>query len=244
MPYKSYEVYDNDDFFDQYIHKRNRGNAPNELIEKPIIEALLGNVQGKEILDLGCGDGIFGKELLDKGAKYYYGIDGSVNMTKLANKNLNGCNATIAKQAIESFQFKEKIFDLILSRLVFHYIEHIDELLAKIESCLRKNGEFICSMEHPIITSCYESYHNNSKRMNWVVDNYFYSGERINTWIDKDVVKYHKTIEEYFKAFKSANFEVSEIRESKPLLVNFKEKSEFERRMKIPLFIIFKLLKK
>ena len=56
MKYKSYTVYDEDDFFEKYYQKRNLGNAPNERIEQPIIDELIGEISGLKVLDLGCGD--------------------------------------------------------------------------------------------------------------------------------------------------------------------------------------------
>ncbi len=64
MNFKSYSVYDEEDFFEKYNAKRAKGKSPNELIEQPIINELLGNVEGKQILDLGCGDGKYGLTLL------------------------------------------------------------------------------------------------------------------------------------------------------------------------------------
>lgn len=241
MKYKSYQVYDNKDFFEKYIKRRKSGNAANELIEKPIINELIGDVKDQEILDLGCGDGLYGKELLEKGAKSYLGIDGSKNMHELAQKNLKGLNAKIIHQDIENLQLDRNKFDLIISRLVLHYIENPAPLLKQIQSSLTQNGKFVISIEHPIITSCYDAYNKNSNRGSWIVDNYFSDGERINNWINKDVIKYHKTIEQYWDLFQQANFKISSIRESKPIEANFEDGYEYKRRKRIPLFMMFKL---
>ena len=58
------------------------------------------------------------------------------------------------------------------------------------------------------------------------------------------MVKYHRTIEEYWQLIHKSGFKVIEIRESKPLKTNFKKLEEYERRKRIPLFLIFKLKKK
>lgn len=241
MEYKSYTVYDNQDFFDAYIQKRSLGGSPNETLEKPIMDELIGDVQGKDILDLGCGDGKYGKSLLEKGAKTYLGVDGSTNMTNLAMQGIESPQMKIEQATIEKYQFEADRYDLVISRLVFHYIENLDKIFEDIHKSLRKNGSLIFSIEHPIITSCYDAYHQKVKRKNWIVDNYFKNGKRVNTWIGKEVVKYHKTIEDYFKLFKSAGFQLSELRESKPAKSNFSSQEEYERRSRIPLFMMFKL---
>jgi len=244
MNYKNYKAYDNDDFFEQYTAKRNRPNAPNNILEKPIIDQLIQDVEGKDILDLGCGDGKFGLELLSRKSRSYHGIEGSENMFGLAVDNLKDTDARLECFDIEGYDYPKEKYDLIVSRLVLHYVENLEELFVKLHHCLREKGEFVFSIEHPIITSCYEAYHGKGRRENWIVDNYFESGERINHWIGKNVVKYHRTIEEYFQIIQNAEFEVLILRESKPNMKYFETQEEFERRMKIPLFMLFKLKKK
>lgn len=242
MKFKGSSAYDNNDFFEKYSQKRNRRNSPNNVLEKPIIDDLILDVAGKTILELGCGEGKYGKELLERGAHSYRGMDGSSNMIKQARLNLTGLNCSLEKIEIEKFDFPEEQYDLVVSRLVFHYLEDLKSAAEKIYKSLRLKGELVCSVEHPIITSCYDSY-GRGKRGNWIVDHYFKSGKRINQWIGKEVVKYHRTFEEYFRLFKTAGFQMEEIRESKPFSVNFDKVEEYERRMRIPLFLLFKLRK-
>ncbi|WP_206109331.1 hypothetical protein [Paenibacillus sp. HB172176] len=54
MEYKGSSVYDNEPFFHNYLSRRNRENSPNNVIEKPVLLELAGDVEGKNILDLGC----------------------------------------------------------------------------------------------------------------------------------------------------------------------------------------------
>ena len=77
MAFTESDVYNNTAFFEQYMKRRYRENSPNESIEKPVFFQLIGHVQGKQILDLGCGDAKFGAELLEKGCYSYTGIEGS-----------------------------------------------------------------------------------------------------------------------------------------------------------------------
>jgi len=244
MNYKSYLVYDDADFFEKYNQKRNKGRSPNELIEQPIIDELLGEITDKTILDLGCGDGKYGVELLNRGAKSYRGIEGSTKMAALAKANLTSNNSTIELGDIEQVAFEKSKYDIIVSRLVLHYIEDLDQLFGRIRDSLNEKGVFIFSVEHPVITSCYEAYHKKNKRRNWIVDDYFNTGERVNIWIGKNVVKYHKTLQDYWTIINKSNLEIIDLKESKPKKSNFDTKEEYERRMRIPLFLMFKLKKK
>ena len=50
-------VYDNDVFFENYQKLRSNPNSLNEVVEKPTMLSLLPDLQGKKLLDLGCGMG-------------------------------------------------------------------------------------------------------------------------------------------------------------------------------------------
>src|SRR5574344_44882 len=81
-------VYDDNNFFDQYIEMREqKSNAnANDLIEIPIFKTMLPQLKGKTIIDLGCGYGDMSRFYVDNGAKSVLGIDLSQNMIKLANE--------------------------------------------------------------------------------------------------------------------------------------------------------------
>lgn len=76
LEFKGFSVYNQTNFFENYMTRRNRKDNPNNAIEGQIIYELIGNFQGSSILDLGCGDASFGKELLHLGAKNYTGVEG------------------------------------------------------------------------------------------------------------------------------------------------------------------------
>jgi GNAT superfamily N-acetyltransferase len=54
------------------------------------------------------------------------------------------------------------------------------------------------------------------------------------------VIKYHRTIEDYFKGLQKAGFIIECLRESKPREENFHNLETYKRRMKIPLFLFIK----
>ena len=236
MKYKSYSVYDDEDFFEKYNQKRNKGDSPNELIEKPIFDELLGDINEKKILDLGCGDGKMGAQLLNRGAKFYHGVEGSYKMASLAREVITHTNSRIQTCDIENFDFPRNEYEVVISRLVFHLLENLELLFESIRNCFKENGLFIFSVEHPIITSNYESYHKQNKRKNWIVDNYFNTGERTNIWIGKKVIKYHRTLEDYWNLIKDSNFLIEDFKEAKPVKMYFESELEYQRRNRIPLF--------
>ena len=66
------------------LTRRHRAESPNNIIEKPVLMELIGDVSGKKVLDLGCGDAEFGLELMKQGCSFYEGVEGSLNMVQKA----------------------------------------------------------------------------------------------------------------------------------------------------------------
>ncbi|TYR80505.1 class I SAM-dependent methyltransferase [Priestia megaterium] len=149
MGFKDTSVYDNHEFFKAYISRRNRKESPNNIIEKPVLLELMGDVTGKTILDLGCGDARFGYELIEQGCYFYEGVEGSVNMINEAVKMLNGTNGKVHYSLIEDWNYPEKQYDLVTSRLALHYLAELESIFKQVYNSLKRHGRFIFSIQRP-----------------------------------------------------------------------------------------------
>ena len=109
------------------MKRRYRENSPNESLEKPAFFQLIGD-ERKEILDLGCGDAKFGKELLEKDCHSYTGIEGSELMYEKAKKQLENKNGAVHFLNLKDYTYPPSTFDLVTSRLALHYIEHLTNI--------------------------------------------------------------------------------------------------------------------
>lgn len=236
------KFYDDEKVFETYSERRKQQDNPNDALEMPIVLELIGNVKYANILDLGCGSGDFGTLMLSMGCHSYTGVEASYNMITLARKTLTSKRAELIYSRIENCDFQPAYYHLIVSRLVLHYIEDLDDLFAKLRPALQQGGRFVFSVEHPILTSHNESLAlSGGKRSNWIVDNYFRSGVRNYQWKGGEVTKYHRTLEDYFKIINDNGFRIVNLREAKPKRENFASEEEFERRHRIPLFLFFSL---
>jgi SAM-dependent methyltransferase len=239
MEFRGASAYDQQDFFSSYMKRRERKDSPNNAIEGPIINELLGDVQQRDILDLGCGDASFGKELLDRGAASYTGLEGSGQMAAAAERNVADKNGTIIRENMESYRYPAHTFDIVTSRFAIHYVQDIHALFQHVHKSLKENGKFVFSVQHPLTTSSFASKQTGDRRGNWIVDDYFLEGERKEPWIDQVVVKYHRTIEQYFRTLTSCGFAVTDLREGTPEREHFSSEEEFTRRQRIPVVLVF-----
>jgi hypothetical protein len=74
-----------------------------------------------------------------------------------------------------------------------------------------------------------------TKRQDWIVDDYHVSGKRVTTWMGQDVVKYHRSVGGYFEALVGAGFVVEGLREGRPRRELFRLEETYRRRLRIPI---------
>jgi SAM-dependent methyltransferase len=231
--------YDDEEVFTTYTSRRERVDSPNDTLEKPIFDELIGNLAHLRILDLGCGNATFGLEALQQECQSYLGIDGSERMVQAAREKLSGTPAAVEYAPIETWAYPLHQFDLVTSRLALHYVEEIEPVFAKVYQALTEAGRFVFSIEHPVITCCDRAWQSGGLRQDWIVDNYFETGPRQTQWMGGEVIKYHRTVEDYFLALQHAGFVVESLRESRPQPARFQDEATYERRKRIPLMLFF-----
>ena len=74
--------------------------------------SLMPDVNGLDVLDLGCGAGDLSRKVKSLGARYVIGIDVSRNMLRLAQANVP-VGVRFLNQSIEDADFEAASFDLI-----------------------------------------------------------------------------------------------------------------------------------
>lgn len=228
MVYRNSEFYDDKTVFDKYINQRRSADNLNDVIEKPVLVELIGDVKGKDILDLGCGDGEIGHDFLKQDCLSYTGVDGSENMIEFAKKNFENEEKTqFEKSLFQEWNFPSNAFDLVISRMSLHYLSDSDlvSVFKKVHQSLQTRGTFIFSVEHPFFT-----FSNYSK-------DYYEVGEQVCYWLENEVIKVHRKTEDYFNLLQKAGFTITGLRENRR--VNGLEGQE----QKIPLVLFLKLEK-
>lgn len=121
----------------------------NAYYERPATLSLLPNVEGKLVLDAGCGPGSYSEWLVEHGAEVV-AIDVSPKMVKLAKERLGTRVEVLQADLSEPLYFlKDETFDIVLSALVLDYIKDWDRVFSEFHRILRKSGLLVFSVEHP-----------------------------------------------------------------------------------------------
>jgi SAM-dependent methyltransferase len=123
--------------------------AHNAFYERPATLSLLPPVQGKRVLDAGCGPGVYAEWLLSHGAEVV-GIDVSPRMVELAERRLGGKASFLRADLGRPLDFLPPAsFDLLLSALALDYVRDWDALFREFFRVLREGGHVVFSAGHP-----------------------------------------------------------------------------------------------
>ncbi len=221
-----------------YQARRAGGAAPNELLEQPAFAELVSEVRAMDICDLGCGDGGYGRWLIERGCHSYRGVDASERMVEAARTALEGTPARVTHERIEELTLADESFDLVLSRMTFHWIEDLAPVFAQVCRALRPRGRLVFSVEHPVLTCCDAAREQGQGRTSWVVDDYFVPGPRVSHWFGARVRKYHRSIEQYFQLLRNQGFDVEDLREATPSAEHIADAAELRRRQRVPVMLL------
>jgi SAM-dependent methyltransferase len=241
------DFYDQQGIFENYVKYRTWKVMPNETIEKPVILSLINADLKGSVLDLGCGYGDLAKDILAKGAASYTGIDSSRKMIAFGQALVKDERAVFFQADINHWDYPIAAYDLVISCSVFHYIEDLDALLTKISQSLKPGGELILSVDHPLIsyfkeTQAIASHVEYNGKSQWETKDYFDYGPRIRAWMEARVVKFHRSIEEYWRAITAAGFRIEGLKEGRPEEESIKG-FKLKFGMRGPMFLIIKAVK-
>lgn len=231
--------YDDLEVFDRYReHRRGGVSSPNDIMESPAVLQALGPVAGLRVLDLGCGDAAFGRDLIAAGARSYLGIDGSTAMVAQAKRTLAGTVGRAVRADLENFAVPDASVDLVVSRLALHYVRDLAPVLAACHRAVAGGGRLLITVLHPVITS-HDTAPTEQGRTDWVVDDYFEPGARERPWLGRTVRWYHRTMEQHIDALTNAGFRLTTVSECEPVEALFEgDVDELQRRRRVPLFLL------
>ena len=124
--------------------------AHNAYYERPATLSLLPNVKGLNVLDAGCGSGIYTDWLLQHGASVV-AIDITPQMVELTRKRIGSKAKVLCADLNMPLDFAvSDNFDLVICPLVLDYVEKWDGVFAEFFRVLKSGGTLVFSCGHPL----------------------------------------------------------------------------------------------
>ena len=105
---------------------------------------LIGDVSGREILEIGCGLGDYTVAFAKMGA-YVTSVDISAVAVEKVRQRLSAAGLTADVQVMNVFDIKclNRRFDLIAGKFILHHLEPFEELSAIFAACLKPEGKMV-----------------------------------------------------------------------------------------------------
>jgi SAM-dependent methyltransferase len=212
-------LYDDPEFFAGYTQMRDEARGLHENVIAPCLPECLPALDGKRVIDLGCGDGWFCRYAAAAGAKSVAGVDPSARMLQLARERSSDARIEYVRAFAEEAEFGTASADVVVSVLALHYVAELAPVLQRIARWLVAGGVFVEIVEHPIFTSqrlrsgwAIE----NGRRVAWPVSDYFAEGARTTTWFVDGVVRYHRSVSTILNQLGAAGLRVDLVAEPRP----------------------------
>ncbi|NQX69242.1 class I SAM-dependent methyltransferase [Paenibacillus alba] len=238
--------YDESGFFANYSQMPRSIGGLDAAGEWTAFRALLPELKDKRVLDLGCGFGWHCRYAREKQARSVVGVDLSENMLERARAMTNDLQIEYRRLAIEDIDFTEGEFDVVISSLALHYVEHFDSICRQIYGYLAPGGTFVLSVEHPIFTAlAAQDWHYDSQgaKLHWPVDNYHLEGPRQARFLDNDVIKYHRNVSSYVNALIESGFSLTKMSELQPTDDMLASNPAWEEETRRPMFLLLAAVK-
>jgi SAM-dependent methyltransferase len=211
-------IYDNPAFFEGYSRLGRSTKGLTGAAEWPALQALMPEMRGLRIVDLGCGFGWFCRWAREQGAQQVLGLDVSEKMLAQAKAETSDPAIAYARADLEKLELPDASFDLAYSSLALHYIDDLAGLLTTVHRALVPGGRLIASIEHPIYSApAHPGWSVDAEgRKTWPVDGYSVEGPRTTDWLAKGVVKQHRKIGTYVNLMIRLGFTIRHLEEWGP----------------------------
>lgn len=233
-------IYDNPEFFANYACLGRSVAGLDGAPEWPALRALLPELRGARVLDLGCGFGWFCRFAAEQGAARVLGIDVSGRMLERARAMTSHDTVSYRRADAETLDLPATPFDLIYSALTLHYVENLDALLATLHRALVPGGSFVVSVEHPIYTAPRRPGWSVDAegQKTWPIDGYQTEGPRRTDWLAKGVIKQHRTIGTYVRMLLRTGFTLTHLEEWGPTEAQIAARPALAEERERPMFLL------
>lgn len=216
----------------------------------PYTFAKLGDVAGKKILDLGCGEGGYSRELARRGAQVV-SVDCSKSALCYAMEQAEKENLAIRHYLRNSnnlFGIENDFFDIVLCSMMLMDCEDFDGTIKAAARVLKPGGKLLASVLHP----CFDGNHDTGIGRQGVgidrqvvVMNYFEPKTwEAPLWRGKTpVIWRHRTMQDYVKTFVKNGFSIVDLDEPRATDEQAQRSVAIAWLQKIPLYLFWELKK-
>lgn len=214
--------------------------------------ALCGEVHGLRILDVGCGNGYFGRALARRGARVT-GIDISPRMIEHAKRQEAaeplGIEYHVLDAAVLPAGFAPQSFDMATSCMALQDMPSVEKVFQGVHALLRAGGRFVASITHPCTDMPFRVWEKDERgAKRWLcIDRYFERGSFEYTWAewgpDFTTEGFRAPLEDWLGWILAAGFQLRAFKEPRPTDEALRTRPDLEDAARVPYYVLFDLVR-
>ncbi|MGE5181401.1 MAG: class I SAM-dependent methyltransferase, partial [Acidobacteriota bacterium] len=206
--------------------------------------AVVGDVRGLSVLDVGCGAGYLTRLVAGAGATAT-GIDISPRMIELARAEDAGSTYEELDAVALGERFAAGSFDLAASCLALQDMPDPPAVLRAVRAVLRPGGRFVASIEHPCSNPPVRFWERDERgaKQHLCIDRYFDRGPRQYEWerwpTQFTTTARHAPLADWFAWLLAAGFSLRGFHEPVPSPEAIARRPKLADALRVPYFAMF-----
>jgi len=223
-------------------------------VHGPALLAACRPVEDLRVLDVGCGQGYFTRQLASEGG-HVVGIDAAAKQIENARRHEEVRPLGIEYRAMDAARISRYWspgrFDLVTACMAFHDMPDPLATLKASARVLRKQGRLVFTIPHPGTDTPYREWERDElgRKVALKIDRYFDSGPRTTQWrmarlnLHWETPSWHRPLTEWSEMIRTAGFVIRRLDEPRPTKDQVKRQPELEDCFRVPYFLLFDLAK-
>lgn len=223
-------------------------------VHGPALLAVCEPLAGLDVLDLGCGQGFFSRQLAKRGARVV-AIDIAEEQLAFARMHeeqepLGITYHNMSAREVNS-HWQEGSFDLVSACMALHDMADPGVILQSAFDVLKPGGRMVFSVPHPCTDTPFRQWERDKSGQKGAlkIDRYFESGPTVCHWRMQrltyhwDTPYWRYTLAEWAAMIAKAGFLIRRLHEPRPTLEQVQCNPELDDCYRLPGFLIFELVK-
>ncbi len=225
-----------------WIRFVDKGDANRTHLLDPLMLELCGDVRGRRVLDIGCGEGRFCRMLKAQGAKVT-GIEPATRLREEARRR-DPTGTYLAHDAAK-LPLADASFDLCVSYIALVDIADHVRAIAEMARVLVPGGRVVFSNLQPYVTTNSKGWHKDARgqKLHFPIDLYAVPRPLVGRWHHIEVTQYHRPLADIMSAFLGAGLVLRRFLEPVPSAEAMREYPAFEDHARVPLFVVMEWTK-
>lgn len=219
-----------------WIAHQDRGETNRVRLLDGVMLRLCGDVAGQRVLDVGCGEGRFGRMLAVRGARVT-ALDATRELIATA-RDRGGAQERFVHGDGARLPLAASVFDLVVSYVALVDIPDFRAAIAEMARVLAPGARIVVANVSFMSAATGWIRDEQGRRLHYPIDDYFTERSTLLEWQGIRILNWHRPLGAYMAAYLGAGLVLREFIEPYPEDDSFREDSRYEDWYRAPNFTV------